>query len=121
MIYCQIFILNFKNIYSIFFRNYATRKWKRWVNPSRDISNKTRTKRIGVTNQSKLSVSNAFPIRKENFSKMKKILFYNTFFGKENFYFGFGHSPFLECEVSNCYTTRNRSLLCELVFVYFYI
>jgi len=53
----------------------------------------------------------------EVFPQLKKILYYNTFFGQEDFYYGFGHHHFVEgCDVSNCYATKNRSLLCKLIF-----
>ena len=48
----------------------------------------------------------------QKFKKFKKILFYNTFFGQENFYYGFGNYHFVEgCVETNCYTTANKSLL----------
>ena len=50
----------------------------------------------------------------EEFSNLKKILYFNTFFGIEDFFFGYGHDIFLGCEVSNCYATKNRGLLSNI-------
>jgi hypothetical protein len=45
-------------------------------------------------------------------ARTKKILYFNSYFGREDYYFGLGQKPFLQsCEVSNCYITNNRSLL----------
>jgi hypothetical protein len=45
-------------------------------------------------------------------ARTKKILYLNSYFGREDYYFGLGQKPFLQsCEVSNCYITNNRSLL----------
>jgi hypothetical protein len=48
-----------------------------------------------------------------NFERSKTILFYNSFFGRNDFYFGFGHQPFVDakCPVYNCFTTDNKTLL----------
>jgi hypothetical protein len=45
-------------------------------------------------------------------ARTKKILYFNSYFGQEDYYFGFGQKPFAQsCEASNCYITNNRSLL----------
>jgi len=61
----------------------------------------------------------SFGLSNDVFSKLKKILFYNDYFDqRKDFYFGFGHQRFIDegCEVTNCYATSNKSLLCKLLF-----
>ncbi|XP_064093213.1 alpha-(1,3)-fucosyltransferase C-like [Macrobrachium nipponense] len=43
---------------------------------------------------------------------LKKILFWNDFFGDKSQGFGFGRDPFVKsgCRISTCFTTANRSL-----------
>lgn len=54
---------------------------------------------------------------------MKTILFWTTFFGSKDFHFGFGQQPFhrLQCSVSNCETTDNKSLINSSDAVIFHI
>ncbi|KAK3872913.1 hypothetical protein Pcinc_022043 [Petrolisthes cinctipes] len=42
---------------------------------------------------------------------LKKILFWNDFFGDQSYGFGFGREPFIrgECRVNTCFTTANRT------------
>ena len=59
-------------------------------------------------------VENSNYIKHENIllARTKKILYFNSYFGCEDYYFGFGQKPFTQsCEVSNCYITNNRSFL----------
>ena len=44
-------------------------------------------------------------------SRPKSILFYTTFFQSLDYGIGFGKRPFESCEVSNCFTTANKSLM----------
>jgi hypothetical protein len=47
-------------------------------------------------------------------SGLKKILLFNSFFGRSDFYFGFGHTVFRDnCRVSDCYVTNDHNLLGE--------
>jgi hypothetical protein len=56
--------------------------------------------------------SNSIKHQNESVSKIKMILYFNPFFDQEDYYFGFGNEKFAHlCEVSNCYTTNNRSIL----------
>ena len=60
------------------------------------------------------TLRNPKPLKHYNkfFSKLKKILYFNSFFDQEDYYFGFGQERFTKvCEVKNCYTTNNKSLL----------
>uniref|UniRef100_A0A6A7G3Y9 Fucosyltransferase n=2 Tax=Hirondellea gigas TaxID=1518452 RepID=A0A6A7G3Y9_9CRUS len=47
-----------------------------------------------------------------NISDYKKILLWNDFFGRRDYFLGTGHSPFvsLGCEYSACYVTYNREV-----------
>ena len=44
---------------------------------------------------------------------MKQILYWTDYFDKPDFEFGFGQEPFIRagCRYTNCYATRDRSLL----------
>ena len=46
-------------------------------------------------------------------SKMKNILFYNSYFNMPSYEFGFGNQPFIDakCPVTDCFTTDQVSLL----------
>ena len=46
-------------------------------------------------------------------SKMKTILFYNSYFNMPSYEFGFGNQPFIDakCPVTDCFTTDQVSLL----------
>jgi len=57
----------------------------------------------------------SFGLKEEVFLKLKKILFYNDYYGRYDFFFGFGHQTFIDegCDVTNCFTTSNKSLLCK--------
>ena len=59
----------------------------------------------------------SYRLEENVFLNLKKILFYNNFFGQTDFNFGFGHQRFIDegCNVTNCYATSNKSLLCELL------
>ena len=76
-----------------------------------------------IGNTSENVDKNADKNKQEEFRKYKTILYYNTQFGLESFSFGFGHRHFAEsCQVSNCYTTANKSLLgiSALYFCFFF-
>ncbi len=47
------------------------------------------------------------------FGWLKKILFFNPLFERDDYWFGFGHQQFFDvlCPVANCYLTNNRTLL----------
>ena len=49
----------------------------------------------------------------ESSESVKKILFYEPFFSKKDYAFGFGNKPFVQndCPVTNCFTTNDRQLL----------
>ena len=55
---------------------------------------------------------NTKPQNNTFFTNLKTILFFNPLFGRKDYNFGFGQERFNQlCEVSNCFTTNNRSLL----------
>ena len=50
----------------------------------------------------------------KNRTRLKTILYWNEFYGRYDTYdFGFGHEPFLEngCKYSNCFSTKDRTML----------
>ncbi len=63
--------------------------------------------------RTKASKVNKKDTAKFDFESSKKILFYNDFFKREDFWFGLGNDPFerRNCPVQNCFTTSNKSLL----------
>ncbi len=54
---------------------------------------------------------------------LKMILYWNSFFGKKDFTFGFGQQPFVnaKCPTATCYATDDRSLFNESYVVIFFI
>ena len=65
-----------------------------------------------------LNVENNLQLEKKenqtskNHKPLKYILYYNPFFGQEDYFFGFGQEMFTQqCEVKNCYTTNKKSFL----------
>ena len=73
---------------------------------------------IETTNQKQLekteneTLQDAGPLNKTFFAKLKTILYFNPLFSQKDYNFGFGQEKFTQlCEVQNCFTTNNRSLL----------
>jgi hypothetical protein len=78
------------------------------------INEQQLTEEENVTpSRTKASIVKKKDSAKFDFQSSKKILFYNDFFKKEDFYFGLGNDPFVSrnCPVQNCFTTSNKSLL----------
>ena len=52
-------------------------------------------------------------VLEDKYQSMKKILYYNPFFSRSDYSFGFGHQPFENnnCPIKNCIATNNRHLL----------
>jgi len=60
---------------------------------------------------------------KYKFATAKKILYFTSNFGMDDWMFGFGNQPFLDhkCPVTNCYITNKRDNICKYIAVYYFI